>query len=61
MGASELRDLYLKTENVINGEYFATIIKVRIQGRREQLSCGAAVPRASRVPMQLSWFAGGWL
>lgn len=41
MGASELRDLYLKTENTINGEYFATIIKVRIQGRREQFSCGA--------------------
>lgn len=29
VGASELRDLYLKTENHINGEYFATIIKVR--------------------------------
>lgn len=28
VGASELRDLYLKTENHINGEYFATIIKV---------------------------------
>jgi len=28
VGASELRDLYLKTENTINGEYFATIIKV---------------------------------
>ncbi|XP_075052400.1 AMP deaminase 1 isoform X2 [Mixophyes fleayi] len=27
VGASELRDLYLKTENVIDGEYFATIIK----------------------------------
>lgn len=30
VGASELRDLYLKTENYINGEYFATIIKVSI-------------------------------
>ena len=29
VGASELRDLYLKTDNYINGEYFATIIKVR--------------------------------
>lgn len=29
VGASELRDLYLKTENHIGGEYFATIIKVR--------------------------------
>ncbi|KAM8976570.1 AMP deaminase 1 isoform 2-T2 [Pelodytes ibericus] len=27
VGASELRDLYMKTENVIEGEYFATIIK----------------------------------
>uniref|UniRef100_A0A4W3H743 AMP deaminase n=1 Tax=Callorhinchus milii TaxID=7868 RepID=A0A4W3H743_CALMI len=27
VGASELRDLYLKTENCINGEYFARIIK----------------------------------
>lgn len=30
VGASELRDLYLKTENHINGEYFATIIKVSV-------------------------------
>lgn len=29
VGASELRDLYLKSENAIDGEYFATIIKVR--------------------------------
>lgn len=29
VGASELRDLYLKTDNYIAGEYFATIIKVR--------------------------------
>lgn len=28
VGASELRDLYLKTDNYIKGEYFATIIKV---------------------------------
>ncbi|KAE8622867.1 hypothetical protein XENTR_v10005418 [Xenopus tropicalis] len=27
VGASELRDLYMKTENFIEGEYFATIIK----------------------------------
>ncbi|XP_053313540.1 AMP deaminase 1 isoform X2 [Spea bombifrons] len=27
VGASELRDLYLKTDNSIDGEYFATIIK----------------------------------
>jgi len=33
VGASELRDLYMKTENHINGEYFATIIKVSFQIR----------------------------
>ncbi|KAJ1138858.1 hypothetical protein NDU88_005239 [Pleurodeles waltl] len=27
VGASELRDLYMKTDNYIDGEYFATIIK----------------------------------
>lgn len=31
VGASELRDLYMKTENHIGGEYFATIIKVCLQ------------------------------
>ncbi len=30
VGASELRDLYMKTENHLSGEYFATIIKVRL-------------------------------
>lgn len=30
VGASELRDLYMKTENFIDGEYFATIIKVSL-------------------------------
>lgn len=30
VGASELRDLYMKTENHIDGEYFARIIKVRL-------------------------------
>ncbi|CAJ0940413.1 unnamed protein product [Ranitomeya imitator] len=28
VGASELRDLYLKSENALDGEYFATIIKL---------------------------------
>lgn len=28
MGASELREIFLKTDNYINGEYFAQIIKV---------------------------------
>lgn len=38
VGASELRDLYLKTENYINGDYFATIIKVRQYGMRAYAS-----------------------
>lgn len=29
VGASELREIYLKTDNHINGEYFARLIKVR--------------------------------
>lgn len=28
VGASELREIYLKTDNYIKGEYFARIIKV---------------------------------
>lgn len=28
VGASELRDLYLKTENFLGGEYFARMVKV---------------------------------
>lgn len=28
VGASELRDLYLKTENYLGGEYFARMVKV---------------------------------
>lgn len=28
MGASELREIFLKTDNYLNGEYFARIIKV---------------------------------
>ena len=27
MGASELRDIYLKADNLIHGEYFARIVK----------------------------------
>ena len=30
MGASELREIFLKTSNDINGDYFAEIIKVRL-------------------------------
>lgn len=29
VGASELREIYLKTDNYINGEYFARLIKVK--------------------------------
>lgn len=28
VGASELREIYLKADNYINGEYFARLIKV---------------------------------
>jgi len=28
VGASELREIYLKTDNYINGEYFARLVKV---------------------------------
>lgn len=36
VGASELRDLYMKTENHISGEYFATIIKVCLYIKRRR-------------------------
>lgn len=29
VGASELREIFLKTDNLIGGDYFARIIKVR--------------------------------
>lgn len=29
VGASELREIYLKTDNYIGGEYFARLIKVK--------------------------------
>lgn len=28
VGASELREIFLKTDNLINGDYFARIVKV---------------------------------
>lgn len=31
VGASELREIFLKTDNLMNGEYFARIIKVSYQ------------------------------
>uniref|UniRef100_A0AAQ5Z7Q0 AMP deaminase n=1 Tax=Amphiprion ocellaris TaxID=80972 RepID=A0AAQ5Z7Q0_AMPOC len=46
VGASELRDLYLKTENHIGGEYFATIIK-EVAGDLEEARYQYAEPRLS--------------
>ncbi|KFV64000.1 AMP deaminase 1, partial [Dryobates pubescens] len=46
VGASELRDLYLKTENAINGEYFATIIK-EVGSDLEEAKYQYAEPRLS--------------
>uniref|UniRef100_A0A674N3E0 AMP deaminase n=1 Tax=Takifugu rubripes TaxID=31033 RepID=A0A674N3E0_TAKRU len=46
VGASELRDLYLKTENHINGEYFATIIK-EVASDLEDAKYQYAEPRLS--------------
>uniref|UniRef100_A0A8C5HYZ3 AMP deaminase n=1 Tax=Gouania willdenowi TaxID=441366 RepID=A0A8C5HYZ3_GOUWI len=46
VGASELRDLYMKTENYINGEYFATIIK-EVAGDLEESKYQYAEPRLS--------------
>uniref|UniRef100_A0A8C4NWY5 AMP deaminase n=1 Tax=Dicentrarchus labrax TaxID=13489 RepID=A0A8C4NWY5_DICLA len=46
VGASELRDLYMKTENHINGEYFATIIK-EVATDLEEAKYQYAEPRLS--------------
>ncbi|XP_004689678.1 PREDICTED: AMP deaminase 1 [Condylura cristata] len=46
VGASELRDLYLKTDNYINGEYFATIIK-EVGADLEEAKYQHAEPRLS--------------
>uniref|UniRef100_A0A665VX38 AMP deaminase n=1 Tax=Echeneis naucrates TaxID=173247 RepID=A0A665VX38_ECHNA len=46
VGASELRDLYLKTENHIDGEYFATIIK-EVASDLEDAKYQYAEPRLS--------------
>ncbi|XP_048838681.1 AMP deaminase 1 isoform X2 [Brienomyrus brachyistius] len=46
VGASELRDLYLKSENYINGEYFATIIK-EVASDLEDAKYQYAEPRLS--------------
>ncbi|CAH2220679.1 AMP deaminase 1 [Pelobates cultripes] len=62
VGASELRDLYLKSENSINGEYFATIIK-EVGSDLEDAKYQYAEPRLSiygRSPEEwiklASWF-----
>jgi len=46
VGASELRDLYMKTENHINGEYFARIIK-EVASDLEDAKYQYAEPRLS--------------
>ncbi|XP_043572935.1 AMP deaminase 1 isoform X2 [Chiloscyllium plagiosum] len=62
VGASELRDLYLKTENAIDGEYFAHIIK-EVASDLEDAKYQHAEPRLSiygRSPDEwsklASWF-----
>ncbi|XP_009871170.1 PREDICTED: AMP deaminase 1, partial [Apaloderma vittatum] len=62
VGASELRDLYLKTENAIDGEYFATIIK-EVGSDLEDAKYQHAEPRLSiygrspeEWPKLASWF-----
>ncbi|XP_039605325.1 AMP deaminase 1 isoform X1 [Polypterus senegalus] len=46
VGASELRDLYLKTDNFLDGEYFATIIK-EVASDLEDAKYQYAEPRLS--------------
>ncbi|XP_066559564.1 AMP deaminase 1 [Amia ocellicauda] len=46
VGASELRDLYMKTDNYIEGEYFATIIK-EVASDLEDAKYQYAEPRLS--------------
>ncbi|XP_067863387.1 AMP deaminase 1 [Heptranchias perlo] len=62
VGASELRDLYLKTENAIDGEYFAHIIK-EVASDLKDAKYQYAEPRLSiygRAPTEwtklASWF-----
>ncbi|XP_041445650.1 AMP deaminase 3 isoform X2 [Xenopus laevis] len=62
VGASELRDLYLKTENYIGGEYFARIIK-EVAQELEESKYQYTEPRLSiygRVPEEwdslAKWF-----
>lgn len=40
MGASELREIYLKTDNYIGGDYFARLIKVESTRVLGLWSCG---------------------
>ncbi|KAM4554352.1 AMP deaminase 3b [Fundulus diaphanus] len=46
VGASELREIYLKTDNYINGEYFARLVK-EVAGELEESKYQIAEPRLS--------------
>ncbi|XP_075993784.1 AMP deaminase 3b [Genypterus blacodes] len=46
VGASELREIYLKTDNYINGEYFARLVK-EVAGELEESKYQHAEPRLS--------------
>lgn len=39
MGASELREIYLKSDNYLRGEYFARLIKVEYQSEHSDNQC----------------------
>lgn len=61
VGASELRDLYLKTENYIGGEYFARMVKVSkfkafLAVGNENLYKICDVIIVSRANTMLKWF-----
>lgn len=43
VGASELREIYLKTDNYIKGEYFARLIKVTSRTRDNSAMFGPTV------------------
>nr|XP_023406618.1 AMP deaminase 3 isoform X3 [Loxodonta africana] len=48
MGASELRDLYLKTENYLGGEYFARMVKVKEAAAKLWEDAGEHLPASFR-------------
>lgn len=57
VGASELREIYLKTDNCINGEYFARLIK-EVAGELEESKYQHAEPRLSIYGRSQSEWAG---